>query len=429
MIRDWRNPMKIKSFKHQIILSTIPLLVLGCAGSPTSGANTSSTASQPVEQSTSSATSSTVIQGASTAVTHRTLKPGDVCQFGGIEVSSGIDKNGNGTLDENEVINTESVCNGIPGVDGITPLFATSTVTKDCSNGGVSFSFGLDSNGDSLLSSEEITSTNEVCNGADGNTGATGLQGAKGDAGTAGTKGDKGDTGAIGATGSQGLTGAKGEKGDKGDAGAIGAKGDPGLGNSLITSKIEPVGANCKAGGTAFSIGLDNNQNSILDAAEVIATQYACNGQNATSVKVTAEAAGLNCPATGGKKITTGIDLNGDNLLSSNEITTTEYVCGDPTNPDFPIVRSGSGFGITEKFYLKGGTTYKLRFEAQGNVSLTVDLGRLSSGTEDRIISSTQTTVIGELPIRLGAGVDDFFYIDVQTAVHSTKWTATITPL
>jgi len=42
----------------------------------------------------------------------------DACPNGGITVNSGIDENGNGVLDENEIDNTQDVCNGVDGQDG-----------------------------------------------------------------------------------------------------------------------------------------------------------------------------------------------------------------------------------------------------------------------------------------------------------------------
>src|SRR5262245_59485462 len=43
-------------------------------------------------------------------------------------------------------------------------------------------------------------------------------------------------------------------------------------------------------------------------------------------INVTAEVSGANCPS-GGYKVETGIDLNSDNVLSSNEVQSTVYIC------------------------------------------------------------------------------------------------------
>ncbi|RAL20682.1 hypothetical protein DL240_15300 [Lujinxingia litoralis] len=43
------------------------------------------------------------------------LAPGDVCANGGVAISTGVDANENGTLDEDEIADTQNVCNGVDG--------------------------------------------------------------------------------------------------------------------------------------------------------------------------------------------------------------------------------------------------------------------------------------------------------------------------
>ncbi|HOB72184.1 MAG TPA: hypothetical protein PKM18_10430, partial [bacterium] len=43
---------------------------------------------------------------------------GDNCVDGGKKIDSGIDTNGDGVLQENEIQSTDYVCNGEAGVDG-----------------------------------------------------------------------------------------------------------------------------------------------------------------------------------------------------------------------------------------------------------------------------------------------------------------------
>ena len=57
----------------------------------------------------------------------------------------------------------------------------------------------------------------------------------------------------------------------------VGATGPSGL-SSLIAMATEPAGANCAYGGSRITSGLDVNANGVLDASEVTATRYACNG-------------------------------------------------------------------------------------------------------------------------------------------------------
>ncbi len=49
-------------------------------------------------------------------------------------------------------------------------------------------------------------------------------------------------------------------------------------GSTLIKPVLEPAGANCAAGGTRVDSGIDENGNGQLDAAEVAATVFVCNG-------------------------------------------------------------------------------------------------------------------------------------------------------
>jgi len=53
------------------------------------------------------------------------IEPGDICAYGGMRVDTGIDENGNGELDEEEVEETEYVCNeynpALPAVVATSP--------------------------------------------------------------------------------------------------------------------------------------------------------------------------------------------------------------------------------------------------------------------------------------------------------------------
>ena len=110
----------------------------------------------------------------SSAVATSTLPVGDeVCPYGGIQVDSGIDENGNGKLDSDEVDQTEAVCNGAPGADGdqgtagnagtngtdglsALVLVSEEPVGDNCSFGGQKIEAGLDADRDGLLAAEEV---------------------------------------------------------------------------------------------------------------------------------------------------------------------------------------------------------------------------------------------------------------------------------
>lgn len=109
-----------------------------------------------------------------------------------------------------------------------------------------------------------------------------------------------------------------------GCAGKDGAKGT----TALVSSALEAAGANCPAGGARIDSGLDANANGTLDAAEVSATRYVCDGADAVSglVATALEAAGPNCPA-GGLRVTAGPDADHDGMLDAGEVATTSFVC------------------------------------------------------------------------------------------------------
>jgi hypothetical protein len=113
---------------------------------------------------------------------------GTHCAQGGVAVQAGLDKNGNGTLDDAEVDATQTsyVCNGATGANGtpgatgapgaqgpagaagldgartlwsVTPLSAGAA----CPNGGTRIDTGLDTNGDGTLEATEVTATTNLC--------------------------------------------------------------------------------------------------------------------------------------------------------------------------------------------------------------------------------------------------------------------------
>ncbi len=103
--------------------------------------------------------------------------PVTACPIGGITVHSGVDINGNGVLDQNEVSNTQYVCNGSNGANGVGALVAATSepAGNNCANGGSKISSGSDTNGNGILDSAEISSVSYICNGVSGSNGTNGL--------------------------------------------------------------------------------------------------------------------------------------------------------------------------------------------------------------------------------------------------------------
>ena len=117
-----------------------------------------------------------------------------------------------------------------------------------------------------------------------GLTGATGLQGATGPQGPAGQNGTNGVDGTAGPNGPQGSIGLTGATGAQGLTGANGTNGQDGK-NTLVNTTAEPTGANCANGGTKIEVGLDANNDGVLNLGEINSslTKYVCNGSGSIS--------------------------------------------------------------------------------------------------------------------------------------------------
>ena len=162
--------------------------------------------------------------------------------------------------------------------------------------------------------------------GAQGPDGPTGPQGPQGVAGTDGANGIDGAQGPQGEQGSAGPAGPTGPQGPQGVAGTEGTDGTNGLsayeiwlnlGNSgteqdfidsltgpqgetesalnslILTTNIE-AGNECQNGGVKIEIGLDSNQNGLLDEEEVESdqTKFICNGNDGVNSSTNTGASG-----------------------------------------------------------------------------------------------------------------------------------------
>lgn len=261
--------------------------------------------------------------------------PGEPCVDGGVLVETGLDEDGDGTLDDEEVRNGRYVCHGVDGVDGADAAVAVTPEPAGgaCPSGGHRVAWGADADGDGALSAGEEAGSRYVCHGADGESGSSGLvevtpepAGADCVAGghrvRAGTDLDGDgvlDDGEY--TESYVCDGVDGEGGGTADGS-----------QSLVEVTPEPAGGNCTDGGQRIRTGLDADDDGALGAGEYDET-YVCHGadgadgvEGATSlVEVTAEPAGGNCP-DGGQRIRSGVDANRDGALGAGEYVDT-FVC------------------------------------------------------------------------------------------------------
>ena len=110
----------------------------------------------------------------------------------------------------------------------------------------------------------------------------TGQQGASGADGLDGINGTDGVNGTDGSDGTNGQNGADGNDGTDGQDGASGTDGVDGTNGltSLMVSSVETNGVNCPTGGTRIDTGIDDNGDSILSSGEIDDTIFVCNGED-----------------------------------------------------------------------------------------------------------------------------------------------------
>ena len=203
----------------------------------------------------------------------------------------------------------------------------------NCPEGGLSIAAGLDTDRNGVLDLAEIVSRQYICHGATGPAGSVGTNGA------AGMPGPAGAAGTAGATGMAGIAGGSGSAGT----------------TSLVRVDSEPAGASCPNGGYAISVGVDSNADGQLAIAEMSSVAYVCTGANgatgptgaagaagttgaagstgtAALVAMSPEPAGAHCNYAG-TRIDSGLDNNGNGVLSAGETTSTTYICNGPPGP------------------------------------------------------------------------------------------------
>jgi hypothetical protein len=249
------------------------------------------------------------------------------CPNGGVLIQVGIDKNENGYLKGNEILDYAIICNGEDGEDGtsctvagnpdagthtITCTDGTSTVIFDGSAGATG---ATGATGDTGATGATGATGDTGATGATGDTGATGATGATGDTGATGATGATGDTGATGATGD---TGATGPTGATGDVGATGATGDTGA--TGATGDVGPTGATGATGdtGATGATGADGSSCTVSPVSEGNTVTISCEDGTVAIVSFdialeTTQLPLLNAVCgLGGTVLAVGIDEDGD---------------------------------------------------------------------------------------------------------------------
>lgn len=237
----------------------------------------------------------------------------------------------------------------IEGLDGTTTLARTTNFEGAegiCENGGLRIDFGKDTNEDNVLQDEEVQSTSYVCNGKDG------------------TNGEDGNT---------------------------------------ATWKVTAIdaGAECENGGIKIELGYDLNRNDVLEESEVSETVIVCNGENGTDgedgyttrVNTKRVEQGEICEL-GGLLIESGLDTNRNDVLDSDEITSSEYVCDGEDGKSLAVRIEA----LDSQEYPQGGYTVTIGIDQNGNRELDLDEeGQtfiVTNGIDGYTSISTNTAII-----------------------------------
>jgi hypothetical protein len=138
--------------------------------------------------------------------------------------------------------------------------------------------------------------------------------------------------------------------------------------NSLVNISEELPGVNCVNGGQKIDSGLDRDGDNVLSSTEVSDTKYVCNGKNSL-VNIVTEPSGLNCKQ-GGLKIETGLDGNGNNLLELSEIIQTKYLCHGQNGLNSLSVYSNEPVSVNCRY---GGFKVQLGLDTNSDLLLSND--------------------------------------------------------
>lgn len=210
------------------------------------------------------------------------VEPGAECAEGGVRVESGVDRDQDGVLEDDEVSGTKSlVCDPADGAGAPALLARVSEEPAGalCAEGGVRVESGVDTDGDGALDVDEVEHVEVLCSGAAGS--------------------------------------------DAGDG--------------LVSLDDEPPGAACPDGGVRIDLGLDADGDGTLDPEEIAATEYACDGTPGAGgapgedgldalVQLDDVAPGAACLG-GGKRVEVGLDQDRDGQLDPEEVTRSSVVC------------------------------------------------------------------------------------------------------
>ncbi len=167
-------------------------------------------------------------------------------------------------------------------------------------------------------------------------------------------------SGPAGSDGTNGTDGVNGTDGANGEDGADGTNGTDGLSALAVTTTLSEINSNCPDGGVQIDVGIDYNDNAVLDAVEIAQTTYICDGAdgvdgnngsaspNTMLTSISSPPVMTGCTA-GGRVIQQGLD-NGDGsgtaqngILEAGEVDYTTAYCSEYIVTQVSDINSGSG--------------------------------------------------------------------------------------
>jgi len=270
------------------------------------------------------------------------VAPSDDCPNGGLRISSGLDVNRDGDLEESEITATELLCEGEvgdPGEPGFDALARTSVEMpgENCAEGGLRIESGFDEDRNGQLDDEEVDQTTFVCDQPAGEDGRDYL------VETSTIEQGECDT-ASGVIIESGLDDDRdGELDDEevDDTQTV-CGGQRGI-DVRVEIETEPPGNNCNGGGQRLIRGLDGNRNGTLEPSEIDDVTFVCDPL-ASLVRTSSVAAGMDCPA-GGTRVERGVDTDASGTLDEREIEETVFLCNGPNGRPNLVVTSTVGPG------------------------------------------------------------------------------------
>ncbi len=240
--------------------------------------------------------------------------PGERCPDGGTRMRFGIDDDGDGALDPEEVDGAPLyLCNEVLLVAGKTSLVATADATaQQCTFGGFVYRFGLDDDYDGVLAQGETDGVRVVCNGDNGYAGL--VEQAPFSGGECGPA-------VHGVRLTSGLDVDRDGVLDTSEVLAReticdGFEGPPGPAALAVQSTDTRY---CESEGVAITTGTDWDGDGYLDYDEVESTTEVCDGFDGHNALVEVEDADYECSPSTGVLIRTGTDWNDSGYLDSGE--------------------------------------------------------------------------------------------------------------